>query len=186
MAEIETLSAFSCRTSVLKMRMSGGSSPWSITACPHAPVTSPQAPASRPWSINARPSRARRMPRGSRAAGDQGATDGDRNAELSNANKSFADHRVTGDPPCSNPRRRATSTQILESTNNHKPYFIKHRTGFCLLGFISDVLTTSLAEERANSRAEKRKFGKAGSRSKIMGREEFLRRRSHGNCPQRW
>jgi hypothetical protein len=31
--------------------------------------------------------------------------DGDRNAELSNANKSFADHRVTGDPPCSSPRR---------------------------------------------------------------------------------
>jgi hypothetical protein len=61
------------------------------------------------------------------------AADGDRNAELSNANKSFADRRVTGDPPCSSPRRRATSTQILESTNNHKPYFIKHRTGFCLL-----------------------------------------------------
>jgi hypothetical protein len=29
------------------------------------------------------------------------AADGDRNAELSNANESFADHRVTGDPPCS-------------------------------------------------------------------------------------
>jgi hypothetical protein len=28
-----------------------------------------------------------------------GPADGDRNAELSNANKSFADHRVTGDPP---------------------------------------------------------------------------------------
>jgi hypothetical protein len=41
------------------------------------------------------------------------AADGDRNAELSNANKSFADHRVTGDPPCSSPRSRATSTQIL-------------------------------------------------------------------------
>jgi hypothetical protein len=27
--------------------------------------------------------------------------DGDGNAELSNANKSFANHRVTGDPPCS-------------------------------------------------------------------------------------
>jgi hypothetical protein len=38
--------------------------------------------------------------------------DGDRSAELSNANKSFADHRVTGDPPCSSPRRRAASTQI--------------------------------------------------------------------------
>jgi hypothetical protein len=38
--------------------------------------------------------------------------DGDRNAELSNANKSFAARRVTGDPPCSSPRRRATSTQI--------------------------------------------------------------------------
>jgi hypothetical protein len=75
------------------------------------------------------------------------ASDGDRNAALSNADKSFADHRVTGDPPCSSPRRRATSTQILESTNNHKPYFIKHRTGFCLLSFISDVLTTSLAED---------------------------------------
>jgi hypothetical protein len=94
------------------------------------------------------------------------AVDGDRNAELSNANKSFADHRVTGDPPCSSPRRRATSTQILESTNNHKPYFTKRRTGFCLLGFISDVRTTSLAEERANSRAGKRKCGKAGSPSK--------------------
>jgi hypothetical protein len=35
--------------------------------------------------------------------------DGDRNAGLSNANESFADHRVTGDPPC-----------------------------FCLLGFITD------------------------------------------------
>jgi hypothetical protein len=68
-----------------------------------------------------------------------GGADGDRNAELSNANKSFADHRVTGDPPCSSPRRRATSTRILESTNNHKPYFIKHRTGFCLLGFISGL-----------------------------------------------
>jgi hypothetical protein len=54
-------------------------------------------------------------------------TAGDRNAELSNANISFADHCVTGDPPCSSPRRRATSTQILESTNNHKPYFIKRR-----------------------------------------------------------
>jgi hypothetical protein len=31
------------------------------------------------------------------------AADGDRNAELSNANKSFADHRVTGEPPCSSP-----------------------------------------------------------------------------------
>jgi hypothetical protein len=67
------------------------------------------------------------------------AADGDRNAELSNANKSFADHRVTGDPPSSSPGRRAASTQILESTNNHKPYFIKHRTGFYLLGYISDV-----------------------------------------------
>jgi hypothetical protein len=35
--------------------------------------------------------------------------DGDRNAELSNADKSFADRRVTGDPPCSSPRRRAAS-----------------------------------------------------------------------------
>jgi hypothetical protein len=114
------------------------------------------------------------------------SSDGDRNTELSNANKSFADHRVTGDPPCSSPRRRATSTQILESTINHKPYFIKHLTGFCLLGFINDVLTTSLAEERANSRAEKRKCRKASSCSKIMGREEFLRQRSHGKCPQCW
>jgi hypothetical protein len=84
------------------------------------------------------------------------AGDRDRNAELSNANKSFADRRVTGNPPCSSPRRRDTSTQILESTNNHEAYFNKHRTGFCLLGFISDVLTTSLAEERPSSRAEKR------------------------------
>jgi hypothetical protein len=38
--------------------------------------------------------------------------DGDRNAELLNAIKSFADRRVTGDPPCSSPRRRAASTQI--------------------------------------------------------------------------
>jgi hypothetical protein len=67
--------------------------------------------------------------------------DGDRNAALSNANKSFADHRVTGDPPCSSPRRTAASTQILESTNNHKPCFVKHRTGFCLLGFISHIST---------------------------------------------
>jgi hypothetical protein len=44
------------------------------------------------------------------------APDGDRSAELSNANKSFADRRVTGDPPYSSPRRRAASTQILEST----------------------------------------------------------------------
>jgi hypothetical protein len=29
--------------------------------------------------------------------------DGDRNAELSSANKSFADRRVTGDPSCSSP-----------------------------------------------------------------------------------
>jgi hypothetical protein len=28
-------------------------------------------------------------------------------------NKSFADRRVTGDPPCSSPRRRAASTQIF-------------------------------------------------------------------------
>jgi hypothetical protein len=41
----------------------------------------------------------------------RGRADGDRNAELSNANKSFADHRGTGDPPCSSPRRRAASTQ---------------------------------------------------------------------------
>jgi hypothetical protein len=57
----------------------------------------------------------------------RGAADGDRNAGLSNANKSFADHRVTGDPPCSSPRRRAASTQTLESTNNHKPYIIERR-----------------------------------------------------------
>jgi hypothetical protein len=101
-----------------------------------------------------------------RAYSPHSPADGDRNAELSNANKSFADRRVTGDPPCSSPKRRATSTQILESTNNHKPYFIKYRTGFCLLSFISDVLTTSLAEERANSRAEKRKCSKAGSHNK--------------------
>jgi hypothetical protein len=50
--------------------------------------------------------------------------DGDRNAELSNANASLEDRRVTGGPPCSSPRRRAASTQILQSTNNHKPYFI--------------------------------------------------------------
>jgi hypothetical protein len=75
--------------------------------------------------------------------------DGDRNAELSNANKSFADRRVTGDPPCSSPTRRATSTQILESTNNHQPYFIKHRTGFFLLGFISDVRRAGRLVRRA-------------------------------------
>jgi hypothetical protein len=101
------------------------------------------------------------------------AANGDRNAELSNANKSFTYHRVTGDPPCSSPRRRAASTEILESTNNHKQYFIKHLTGFCLLGFISDVLTTSLAEERANSRAGKRKCGKAGSRSSCNYKSNF-------------
>jgi hypothetical protein len=39
------------------------------------------------------------------------SADGDRNAELSNANESFADHRVTVDPPCSSPRRRAASTR---------------------------------------------------------------------------
>jgi hypothetical protein len=38
------------------------------------------------------------------------ASDGDRNAEPSNSTKSFADHHVSGDPPCSSPRRRATST----------------------------------------------------------------------------
>jgi hypothetical protein len=32
-----------------------------------------------------------------------GPVAGDRNAELSNANKSCADRRVTGDPPCSSP-----------------------------------------------------------------------------------
>jgi hypothetical protein len=74
--------------------------------------------------------------------------DGDRNAERSKANKSSADRRVTGDPPCSSPRRSAASTQTLESTDNHKPCFIKHRTGFCLLGFISDALTTSLAAHK--------------------------------------
>jgi hypothetical protein len=37
------------------------------------------------------------------------------------------------------------------------------------LGFISDVLTASLAEERANFRAEKRKCGKTGSCSKNHG-----------------
>jgi hypothetical protein len=46
------------------------------------------------------------------------AADGDGNAELSNANKSFADRRVTGDPLCSGPRRRAASTRIPEPANN--------------------------------------------------------------------
>jgi hypothetical protein len=41
------------------------------------------------------------------------AADGDRNAELRVTGE--PDHRVTGDPPCSSPRRRATSTQILEA-----------------------------------------------------------------------
>jgi hypothetical protein len=140
--------------------------PWAATPRPHRPRHPPSLVArrvsdgclgrcvwGRPWS----------------------RADGDGNAELSNANKSFADHRVTGDPPCSSPRRRAASTQILESTNNHKPYFIKRRTGFCLLGFISDVLTTSLAEERANSRAEKEDAERPVHVAKIMGREEFLR-----------
>jgi hypothetical protein len=63
------------------------------------------------------------------SAPDTRAPDGDRNAELSNANKSFVDRRVTGDPPCPSPRRRATSTQTLESTSNHESYFVKHRTG---------------------------------------------------------
>jgi hypothetical protein len=72
-----------------------------------------------------------------RAGGIGDSADGDRNAELSNANESSADRRVTGGPPCSSPRRSAASTHVLESTNNHKPYFIEHRTGFCLLGFIS-------------------------------------------------
>jgi hypothetical protein len=76
--------------------------------------------------------------------------------------KSFADRRATGDPPCSSPRRRATSIQILETTNNHKPFFIKHWTGFCLSGWISHVLTTSLAEARERIFVqEKRKCGKA-------------------------
>jgi hypothetical protein len=48
-----------------------------------------------------------RKPR-SRSAG----SDGDRNAELSNADKSFADRRVTGDPPCASPARRAAPTQV--------------------------------------------------------------------------
>ena len=87
--------------------------------------------------------------------------------KLNSLKPHFAGRRVTGEPLYSSPRRRATSTQILETTNNHKPYFIKHRTGFCLLGFISDVLTTSSSEERANSRVEKRKCNKAGSRSKV-------------------
>ena len=74
--------------------------------------------------------------------------DGDRSAELSNANKSYADRRVTGNPPCSSPRRRATSTQILETTSNHKPYAIQQRNGLCLLSIISDVLTTSSLQRR--------------------------------------
>jgi hypothetical protein len=76
------------------------------------------------------------------------AADGDRNAELSNAKKAFADGRVgrvTGDVSYSSPRRRAASSETLQTINNHKPYFIKHQTGCWLLGFISDVLTTSLA-----------------------------------------
>jgi hypothetical protein len=45
--------------------------------------------------------------------------DGDRNAELSNANKSLADGRVNGDPPRSSPRRRAASTQIPASPSRY-------------------------------------------------------------------
>jgi hypothetical protein len=94
--------------------------------------------------------------------------DGDRNAALSNANKSFADHRVTGDPPGSSPRRRAASTPILESTNHQTPYFIEHRTGFCLLGCISDVITASLAGE--GERAEQSGRGTLGGT--LEGRRE--------------
>jgi hypothetical protein len=46
------------------------------------------------------------------------AADGDRNAELSNANKSFADRRVTGDPPCSSPRR-IHHVQVQENFEKH-------------------------------------------------------------------
>jgi hypothetical protein len=42
---------------------------------------------------------------------------GDRNPGLSRANKSFADRRVTGGPPCSSPRRGAASALMLETTN---------------------------------------------------------------------
>jgi hypothetical protein len=44
-------------------------------------------------------------------SGSRGAADGDRNEDLSNANKSFADRRETGDSPRSSPRRRAAATQ---------------------------------------------------------------------------
>ena len=42
--------------------------------------------------------------------------DGDRNAELSNANKSFADHRVTGDPPYRACLGRLSEPQLFRET----------------------------------------------------------------------
>jgi hypothetical protein len=104
------------------------------------------------------------------SAVSQAGADGCRNAELSNANKSFADRRVTGDPPCSSPRRRAASTQILESTNNHTPYLIKHRTGFCLLGFISDVVLT--ASHADQIRAVSGAFGSHGHGRNLTPRRD--------------
>jgi hypothetical protein len=49
-----------------------------------------------------------------------GMADGDRNAGISNANKSFADRRVTGrvtgDPPCSSPKKEEQPLRLKHST----------------------------------------------------------------------
>jgi hypothetical protein len=61
-----------------------------------------------------------------RARGSRVRTaDGDRNEEPSNANKSFADHRVTGDPPRSSPRRSVKGADGLTrpaALGGHTPF----------------------------------------------------------------
>jgi hypothetical protein len=54
------------------------------------------------------------------------SADADRNAELSNANKSFADRRVTGDPPCSSPRGSPRGSSPRGLKYSSPPTIINH------------------------------------------------------------
>jgi hypothetical protein len=82
-----------------------------------SPSTGPRSPRMDPESVNA--SRALLIKHSVpvpayTAPPTRSAVDGDRSAELSHANKSFADRRVTGDPPCSSPRRRRADNNCFD------------------------------------------------------------------------